>query len=128
MSVARRFEWRPAAAVALLALVWLAALAWPRPLMLPDEGRYVGVAWEMLRSGDWLTPTLDGLPYFHKPPLFYWITAGALELFGVHPWAGRIASWLAALASALALLAFARRWSGAERAQEIGRASCRERV
>lgn len=51
-------------AVALLVLVWLAWTAWARPLMLPDEGRYVGVAWEMLRSGDWLTPTLNGLPYF----------------------------------------------------------------
>src|SRR4051794_21568336 len=55
------------AAVAILA--WLAATAWARPLWLPDEGRYVGVAWEMLRSGDWLTPRLDGLPFFHKPPL-----------------------------------------------------------
>ena len=27
------------------------------PLTLPEEGRYVGVAWEMLRSGDWLVPT-----------------------------------------------------------------------
>ena len=49
-------------AVTLLVLVWLAWTAWARPLMLPDEGRYVGVAWEMLRSGDWLTPTLNGLP------------------------------------------------------------------
>ena len=55
------------------------ATAWLRPLTLPDEGRYVGVAWEMLRSGDWLTPTLDGLPFFHKPPLFYWITAASLS-------------------------------------------------
>ncbi len=66
--------------IALLAFVWLALLAWARPLMLPDEGRYVGVAWGMLRSGDWLTPALDGLPYFHKPPLFYWITAAAMKL------------------------------------------------
>ena len=44
-----------------LALWLLASIAW-RPLLLPDEGRYVGVAWEMLRSGDWLTPTLS------KPP------------------------------------------------------------
>ena len=42
------------AGAALLSFAWLALLAWPRPLMLPDEGRYVGVAWEMMRSGDWL--------------------------------------------------------------------------
>jgi 4-amino-4-deoxy-L-arabinose transferase-like glycosyltransferase len=59
----------------LAAFSWLACTAWLRPLALPDEGRYVGVAWEMVRSGDWITPTLNGLPYFHKPPLFYWLTA-----------------------------------------------------
>ena len=52
-----------------IAFAWLAATAWLRPLAVPDEGRYVGVAWDMLRTGDWLVPRLDGLPYFHKPPL-----------------------------------------------------------
>ncbi|MGA9993178.1 MAG: hypothetical protein WBP86_12700, partial [Thiobacillaceae bacterium] len=73
----------------LLALAWLALTLGVRPLALPDEGRYVSVAWEMLTSGNWLYPTLDGLPFFHKPPLFYWITAGSLSLFGTHEWASR---------------------------------------
>ena len=51
-----------------------------RPLAMPDEGRYVGVALEMLHTGNWVTPTLDGLPFFHKPPLFYWITAASLKV------------------------------------------------
>ena len=38
----------------------------------------------MLRSGDWLVPTENGLPFFHKPPLFYWITAASMKLFGVN--------------------------------------------
>jgi 4-amino-4-deoxy-L-arabinose transferase-like glycosyltransferase len=98
---------------ALLAtLAWLAALSWLRPLALPDEGRYVGVAWEMLRSGNWLVPTLDGLPYFHKPPLFYWITGASLSLFGMNEWAARMAPLVGAMMSAAALYAFARRWSG----------------
>jgi 4-amino-4-deoxy-L-arabinose transferase-like glycosyltransferase len=59
---------------------------------LPDEGRYVGVAWNMLAGGDYLVPRLDGLPFFHKPPLFYWITATSLKLFGVNEWAGRLCS------------------------------------
>ena len=65
-------------------ILWVVATITMRPLSIPDEGRYVGVAWEMVRSGLWLTPTLDGMPYFHKPPLFYWITAAALTLFGNH--------------------------------------------
>ena len=51
--------------------LWLAIVAWIRPLSSPDEGRYVGVAWEMLQGGDWFVPTLDGFPFLHKPPLFY---------------------------------------------------------
>lgn len=87
----------PGAVLALLAVWLLLPLGW-RPLMLPDEGRYVGVAWGMLARGDWLTPTLHGLPYFHKPPLMYWIDAAALGLFGAHAWPARLApafgAWL----------------------------------
>ena len=104
-------------ALALLSLVWLAALAWPRPLLLPDEGRYVGVAWEMMRSGDWLTPTLNGLPYFHKPPLFYWITAASMTLFGPSEWAARAAPLLGAWVGAMALYLLVRRWWGAPAAR-----------
>ena len=98
--------------VLLLTVAWLAATAWVRPLMLPDEGRYVGVAWEMLRSGDWLTPTLNGLPYFHKPPLFYWITAASLSMFGLNEGAARAAPVIGASLGAFALYAFTRRWAG----------------
>ena len=89
---------------------WLSAAAWLRPLALPDEGRYVGVAWEMLRSGNWLVPTLNTLPYFHKPPLFYWLTAASLAVFGLNEWAARLPSLLAATGAAFALFLFARRW------------------
>jgi 4-amino-4-deoxy-L-arabinose transferase-like glycosyltransferase len=102
---------RAIALVLLLALAWLGATAGLRPLLLPDEGRYVGVAWEMLRSGDWAVPTLAGMPFFHKPPLFYWLTAAALQLFGPHDWAARAASLLGAALAGAALYAFLRRWA-----------------
>lgn len=105
-------RWRELGGVIALTLVWLAASAGLRPLMLPDEGRYVGVAWEMIRSGDWLTPTLNGLPYFHKPPLFYWITVGALGLFGPTEWGARAAPILGASLGAVATYVFLRRWWG----------------
>ena len=97
-----------------LALIaaWLLASAWLRPLMVPDEGRYAGVAWEMLRSGDWLTPTLNGLPFFHKPPLFYWLSGAALWLFGLVEIAGRAGALCGATLGAWALYLFARRWGG----------------
>jgi 4-amino-4-deoxy-L-arabinose transferase-like glycosyltransferase len=96
--------------VGFLLFLWLIATSWIRPLSLPDEGRYAGVAWEMVRSGDWLTPTLNGLPYFHKPPLFYWITAVSLSLFGTIEWAARLASCLGAMLGAGSAYLLIRRW------------------
>jgi 4-amino-4-deoxy-L-arabinose transferase-like glycosyltransferase len=90
---------------ALFAL-WLGATIGLRPLFVPDEGRYVGVALSMLHTGDWLVPKLDGLPFFHKPPLFYWITATSLAVFGTHEWAARAAPFLAGMASAITLFWF----------------------
>jgi 4-amino-4-deoxy-L-arabinose transferase-like glycosyltransferase len=69
-----------------LLLLVLAAL---RPLALPDEGRYADVGRWMWVSGDWLTPRLDGIPFFHKPPLLYWFEAASMAVFGVTPWAAR---------------------------------------
>lgn len=82
--------------VTLLAFAWLAATTWTYPLLLPDEGRYVGVAWHMLGTGDYLTPMLNGMPFFHKPPLFYWFTALSMSVFGVNAWAARLCSVLIA--------------------------------
>jgi len=90
---------------------WLLATAWVRPLMAPDEGRYGGVALAMLHSGDWLVPRLDGLPFFHKPPLFYWIGAAAMAVTGPVEWAARLPSVLGAGAAAATLFLFLRRWS-----------------
>jgi len=90
----RMLEVRSSWMVALCTFVWLSWAAWSHPLLLPDEGRYVGVAWIMLKSNELLVPLLDGLPFFHKPPLFYWITALAVELFGPNEWAARLASVL----------------------------------
>jgi hypothetical protein len=80
--------------LAALAL-WLLATLGLRPLMLPDEGRYVGVAYAMLQ-GDPLVPRLHGLPYFHKPPLMYWIDAAAMAILGPGEFATRVAPALGA--------------------------------
>ena len=80
--------------------------------MLPDEGRYVGVAWEMIRSGDWSTPALNGLPFLHKPPLFYWITAAAMSAFGAGELAARAAPVIGASLGAMSMYYFTQRWCG----------------
>lgn len=68
-------------------------------LVDPDEGRYHRVAMEMALSGDWITPQLDGMPYFEKPVLQYWVTALTMKIFGVHDFAGRVLPALSGLGS-----------------------------
>src|SRR5437868_5775632 len=92
------------AAWVLLALAWFATVP-VRPLLDPDEGRYAEIPREMLASGDWVTPRFDGLLYFEKPPLQYWATAIAYEVFGVSEWSSRL--WSVGLAFACLPLTFA---------------------
>lgn len=81
---------RPLLALLLLfALIWFGALDY-RKLVLTDEGRYAEIPREMVASGDWVTPRLNDLKYFEKPPLQYWATAAAYEIFGEQQWTARL--------------------------------------
>jgi 4-amino-4-deoxy-L-arabinose transferase-like glycosyltransferase len=71
------------------AALWFGTLEY-RKLVKPDEGRYGEIPREMVASGDWLTPRLNGIKYFEKPPLQYWATAAAFEAFGAHHWTVRL--------------------------------------
>jgi 4-amino-4-deoxy-L-arabinose transferase-like glycosyltransferase len=85
-----------AAALLLLAVVWFGNIEF-RKLIKPDEGRYAEVPREMVATGDWLTPRLNGIKYFEKPPLQYWATATAYRAFGLHHWTARLWSALTGL-------------------------------
>lgn len=97
-----------------LILIFVAAmllnlgLAFMRPLANPDEGRYAEIPREMVASGDYVTPRLNGLPYFYKPPLFYWAQCASLKAFGVNRVSIRLASSLMAVLGILATYAAAR--------------------
>jgi 4-amino-4-deoxy-L-arabinose transferase-like glycosyltransferase len=92
-------------AAVLVALLWFGGLEL-RGLFDPDEGRYAEIPREMLASGDWVTPRLDGLKYFEKPPLQYWGSALAMAAFGEDEWTARL--WPAACGfAALLFLVFA---------------------
>ena len=71
------------------ALIWFVGLEY-RGLAMPDEGRYADIAREMLASNDWVTPRLNGIKYFEKPPLQYWATAAAFAAFGADEWTARL--------------------------------------
>ena len=78
----------------------------------PDEGRYGEIPREMLVRHDFITPTLNFLKYFEKPPLLYWSVAAFYKIFGFHEWAARLVSALSALLGLFTAYALGRRMFG----------------
>jgi len=85
--------------------------AWP--LIDPDEGRYAEIPREMLERGDFITPRLDYLLYFEKPPLFYWSVAAAMHIFGLTEGAARIVPALCSVLTVMVAYALGCRMFGA---------------
>jgi 4-amino-4-deoxy-L-arabinose transferase-like glycosyltransferase len=100
-------RWNPAS-LALIFLAWailqLGGLF--SPGLLDDvDSVYIQIAREMLSRHDFVTPTIDGIRFFDKPPLMYWMAAASLHLFGIHDWAARLPLALGVLALLLAVYA-----------------------
>ena len=82
-----------------------------RPIFIPDESRYAEIPREMIASGDWVVPRLDGIRYFEKPVLGYWLNAVSIKMFGENAFAVRFPSAIATGISALILFFLVRRFS-----------------
>lgn len=110
LALSRHWQW---ILLVCLSVAWFGPLG-ERKLIKTDEGRYAEIAREMADSGDWVTPRLNGIKYFEKPPLQYWVTAAAFRAFGEHDWAARL--WPAVTSFFGILLAWlaARRLFGVE--------------
>ena len=94
---ARRFARLILLLIGLLVLTRLAAMAL-LPLMDNTEARYGEIGRKMAELGDWVTPWHDyGVPFWGKPPLSFWLTAGSFELLGVNEFAARLPHLLCAL-------------------------------
>jgi 4-amino-4-deoxy-L-arabinose transferase-like glycosyltransferase len=91
-----------------LAVFWFGPLD-STHLFEPDEGRYAEIPREMVASADWVTPRLDAIKYFEKPPLQYWATALAFEGFGEQAWSARLWPALAGFLGLLLTRALVRR-------------------
>ena len=91
------------------ALLLLVVEPWRVPLFEPDEGRYSEIPREMLATGDWVVPRLNGALYFEKPPLHYWAVALSFKLLGTTEVAARLPVKVASVGMAVLALLFARR-------------------
>ena len=78
--------------------------------ILNSEGRWFAVAQEMLKSGDYLHPTINGQPYFDKPLVSYWLIC-FFSWFtgGVNGWSARLPSAIAAMLTLFCTIRIARR-------------------
>ena len=76
----------------------------------PDEGRYAEIPREMIETGDYITPHLNYVRYFEKPPLFYWMTALSFKTFGMSEWSFRLPNALIALLCIVITYLFVTRW------------------
>jgi len=82
------------------------------PLLEPDEARYAEIPRQMLAEGRLLVPVLHGAPYYHKPPLLYWLVMGSYGLFGVADWSARLVPCSCALLVVLVSYLWGRRTVG----------------
>jgi 4-amino-4-deoxy-L-arabinose transferase-like glycosyltransferase len=107
LAPAERRLWSPRS-IAILVLAWLILQIGGlfTPGLLDDvDSVYIEIAREMLHRHDYVTPYINGIRFFDKPPLMYWMAAGSMHLLGIHDWAARLPLALAVLALLLAVYA-----------------------
>ena len=78
------------------------------PLLEPEETRYAEIPRQMLAQGRFVEPVWHGEPYYHKPPLLYWLVMVSYRLFGVADATARLVPALAAVLLVLLTYAWAR--------------------
>jgi 4-amino-4-deoxy-L-arabinose transferase-like glycosyltransferase len=66
-----------------------------------DEPRYATCTREMAERGDWLSPTFNGQPRYHKPILIYWLMRFGYAVGGDNPFGARLVSGFAGAATCL---------------------------
>ena len=71
------------------------------PLFDPDEPVYAETALEMLHNQDFISPRIYGDFWYDKPPMYYWLVAGAFKIFGVGEFAARFPSAFLAVAASI---------------------------
>jgi 4-amino-4-deoxy-L-arabinose transferase-like glycosyltransferase len=106
-SAAPTRRWSPRS-LAILFLAWLILQVGGlfSPGLLDDvDSIYIEIAREMLRRHDYVTPYINGIRFFDKPPLMYWMASTSMAVFGTKDWAARLPLALCVLALLIAVYA-----------------------
>ncbi len=77
-----------------------------------DEINFAEASREMLLTGDWLHVQIDFVPFWEKPPLFFWLQAMSMHLFGVNEYAARLPNAIAGIISLIVLFKIGQKWHG----------------
>ncbi len=78
-----------------------------------EEGRRVIVAENMLKSGDWIVPHVEGAVYLKKPPFYNWLLAGIFYITGIiSETTARLSSVITATTCAIVISLFWRKIAG----------------
>ena len=56
----------------------------------PEQGMYADIAARMAAGGEWITPRFNGVAFFNKPPLVFWLTGFSMMLLGASDWVARL--------------------------------------
>jgi len=105
-----RLEQLPTQLYAFYIIILWALLTLPSlgltPLFDYDESIYAQTAADMMRLGEWIVPTANGMQFFEKPPFTYYMMDLSFMLFGENAFAARLPSALFTLFTALILFRF----------------------
>ena len=93
----------------LITSLFFGAFLGTRNLSAPDELRYSEIPREMMVNHDYVIPRINGVKYFEKPPLFYWMQVASVKTFGLNEWGLRFATAFMGVLGVLATYLFTRR-------------------
>lgn len=76
-----------------------------------DEAIFAEASREMQESRDYVTPTYNGNPRYHKPPMIYWIQSASMDVLGVNPFAARLPSAILGFLALFMFWDFLKKWT-----------------
>jgi 4-amino-4-deoxy-L-arabinose transferase-like glycosyltransferase len=98
--------------IVVLAALFLLPFVGSVHLFDTDETNYAETAREMIVTGDYLTVQVDFEPFPEKPPLFFWLQALSMKIFGINEFAARFPNVLCGILSMMMLYLFGRKIYG----------------